>query len=255
MSNYLDSLKKNWDVAAAVFGFASSSLLTFRSLVDMPLDARLIFIGVFGVIMVAFVVVAVTRAPARGMGFASQPIKARPSRLAIAGKIVLILLICAVAVFLLQLTVTYHNICFSQTTDSRDVTVGTIEVQPSHFPADLTLILSTPQPDVRILDLHPQGCGDDPINTPNMQDPNDFSAIIHLYRFKTSQKFCLSYHLSDRADRLNIAVTTTVSNIEVLRDDRVRLYRKRVCSFGGALCLIALVFFSYRCYWFRKQRN
>ena len=130
-----------------------------------------------------------------------------------------------------------------------------IELQPSHFPTDLTLILSTPQPDVRILDLRPQGCGDDPINTPNMQDLTDFSAIIYLGRFEPSQRFCISYRLSSRAELLNIAVRTTVSYMEVLSYKRLHDYQKKVYYFGGVLLLFALLFFYCRYFWFRKQRK
>src|SRR5258708_10131542 len=133
----------------------------------------------------------------------------------------------------------------SQITDGGDDRVGRIELKPSHFATGVTLVLSTHQPDVRILDLRPQGCGADPINTPNIQDPTDFSATIRLYGFRTSQKFCIPYRLSDRAELLNVAVTPMNSNIEVLRDQRVHEYQEIVCFSGGGLCLLSLVFFSY----------
>ncbi len=257
MSDLGDILKKNWDAAAAIVGFTSSALLTFRSLVEMPLDFRLILIGVFGSVMVALLVVTLTRPPARsGAGFTSKE-AANPAgpRVVKAAKIVLILLAGALAVFLLRLTVTYHVIHLNQRADT-DPAVGGIELQPSHFPTDVTINLSTPQPDVRILDWSFKNCraSDDPVDPPNIQNETEFGITIHLYKFKTSQRFCIFYRLSDRAERLTVNAATP--SIEVLRDNRVSAYQKSILLyFGGGLCLFAVVFFSYRCSWFRTPRN
>jgi hypothetical protein len=73
LADYMDTLKNYWKLGAAVFSFASGAVGTFLKLIDIPLDARLIPIGVFGVIMVGFVVAALTPAPARAInGFKSQ---------------------------------------------------------------------------------------------------------------------------------------------------------------------------------------
>ncbi|MFZ0581249.1 MAG: hypothetical protein WA690_02370 [Candidatus Acidiferrales bacterium] len=247
MADVVDLLKEYGAPAVAFLSPASGAVLAFSGLIEVPLDLRLILIGMFDLATAACVVLALTPTLVRNIkGFNRQPAKPRFFRPAVVGKILLILVTCVAAVVLLRITLTYHNILLSQTTNAEDARVGTIELVPSHFSTNVTIILSTPQPNVRILDLKLQGCGTDPINTPNIQDPTDFSATIHLYGFKTPQKFCAPYRLSDAADRLTAAVTTTVSNIEVLRDDRMRMYQKHEWFFGGVLCVLALVYFSYR---------
>jgi len=254
-----DYVKKNWPIAIAVLAAAPSALATYLNLIAMPLLMRLLIICASAFIVVTFVVIALTSIPARGIGgFGSEPAKRHKFGLASACEVVLILAICAGAVYLLTYTVTYHNITLNQTTVRREPTAGMIELRPSYVPADVTLILSTPQPDVRILDVRPQGCGDDPINAVNIQDLNDFSATIRVDEFKQSQKLCVPYRLSGRADHLSIRAKATmketkVSYMEILNNDRIGMYNQRVYVFGGVLCLFALGLFFLRFYWPRHN--
>jgi hypothetical protein len=77
MSDSSESHKNNWDIALAVIGAVFAALTTFvRGFVDFPLEMRLLTVAVFDVVMVAFVLVSLSRRAERPRDyFGSQPPK------------------------------------------------------------------------------------------------------------------------------------------------------------------------------------
>jgi hypothetical protein len=222
----------------------------------MPLHIRLTVVGAASVAMVNLFAVALSPPPeGMAVGFLSSALRST-SVWPITGKFVTVIVACLLAIFLLRTTVMYHNLSLARDLNKSDPNAAEIELRPSNFVTAVTLVLSTPQPDVRILDLKPGSCGEDPIAPlPNMEDPNDFSVTFHLFRFKPLQRLCVDYRLSDVAERLSISATTDLPYVDVLRDDRVSMIYAKIWCFGGILCLLALLLLSYRCSWFRVARN
>jgi hypothetical protein len=256
MASMGDRLIAYWKQASAFTTIAASALLTFSGLIDVPLDLRLFLVGVFGATFTVFFVLSLGPASTQGVaGFGVQTPRQRFRRLVIVGKIAVVLLACAVAMGLLHFTLTFHDISLSQTTNERDTRAGTITLVPSHLATDVTMTFATPQPNVHILDLDPQDCGAAPISNPNIQDPTEFSETLHLFGFKTPQRLCIPYRLSDRADRLKAVAIPAVSSIDVLSDGQMESYQMMFFVFGGILCVFALLLFFFRYSWSRRHQN
>lgn len=252
MPKIWDTLNEMWPGVATLLGAASSALLTFRNLIDMPLNIRLAMVGCTGIVMVALLVVALSPPPERRRAGYIWTSSGRPSVPGIILKVVLILAACSLAIFLVRETVTYHNLVLSQHFNADDPQSGEVQLQPSHFVTAVTLTFDTHQPDVRILGVEPRDCGEERLaQRPDMKDLSDFSVTFYLTKFRAAQKFCIPYRLSQKADQLHLVATPDLPDVEALSDERVAAHYKLIWYFGGILCLLALLFFSYRCSWFR----
>jgi hypothetical protein len=255
MSDFSENLKTSWDIALAVIGAVFAALTTFvRGFADFPLEMRLLTVAAFDIVMVAFVLISLSRSPERPRSYPGSQPPEKQSSLRVAGRIFLIVLACAASVLLLQTTLTYHNIRLSRIYDPNDQFAGRIQLFPSHFATDLKLVLSTPQP-VSIVSWRFENCRPgDPLRPPNIRDETDYGATIRLFGFQASQTFCIPYRLSDTANKLELNPESK-PYVEILTDDRVRYYRNRIWYFGGALCLLASLYFSSRSSWFRSPSN
>jgi len=238
-----------WKQACTLMSMAASVVLAFSKLLDVPIVLRLGLVAACGGIFTAFIVASI---PVRDRlaGFSGPSTRPRFYWSVVLVKIMLVLIVSAGVVGLLLWTLTFHDIRLSQATNERDARSGTINLVPSHFATDVSVFLSTPQPDVQILSLSPQDCGKAHIGHPNIQDQTEFSATLHLYEFKTPQQLCMLYRLSDRADRLQAIAIPRASNMDVVSDSEMESYQVKFIIFGVILCALDLLWLSFRYSWY-----
>jgi hypothetical protein len=233
----------------------ANSVLTFSRLIDIPLVLRLVLVSVFGATFTLCVVLMLT-APVdhHVTGFGKNRAKPRFRRFVIFGKMLVVVLACGAVVALFNWTVTFHDMRLSQTVDAQDARAGKVELVPSHFASNVTMTLSTRQPNVKVK-LAPRECGDTPLSSPNIEDQTDFGATYHLFEFKTPQRFCIAYRLLGRAEPPRAVAVPAVANVDVLTDRQVGSFRGISYAFGGILCAGSFLLFCYRYSWFRGRPN
>jgi hypothetical protein len=254
MSRFADGIEEHWEILAAFLTTVFGALTAFEShFAEISLETRFLMAGVTAGVAALAVAEMSRYGPTRSAGFHLRTKK--PPSLStpwFARRVTAILAMCALGVFLLHETATFHNVRVLDNTPSSDPFVGSIEIQPAHMPTTLTINLSTNQSKaVKIIDKAPASWNDqDPVDW-SMQNDSPYGVTLVLQGFKSPQVFGVWYKLSARAQELHIEVTAEPAEVRVLRAQQLRRYRRNIWIFGGLLCVFALVFWSYRSSWFR----
>lgn len=253
------SIKEHWDKIATVIALTSEAAVAFEHhLAEVSLEARFVIVGIAGMaatLSLAEMIRWNSETPkAAGFNFGPAP-RGRISAQRVIAAGFIIVTSSTVSMFLLNETTTFHTIRLLQRTDSSDPSVGTLEVQPAHTPADVALTLSTSQvDDVEIEYKAPASWNDqDPVEW-GIKNDSPFGSTITLNDFRSPQVFGCWFRLSKKpADGLKADATAVHhAEIRVLRDEQLRSYRRNIRIFGGVLCVVSLVYWSYRSCWFRR---
>ena len=164
----------------------------------------------------------------------------------------LILIVCAMSVFLLREIATFHNVRVLQTTYLEEPFVGVVEIQPAHRATNLSVSLSTNQTRaIKIVEIAPASWNNqDPVDW-RMQNDTPFGVTLILQDFKSPQVFGIWYKLSTKAQELDVDVRPDPAEVRVIRSAQFQQYQRNILIFGGVLCVVALLFWCYRSSWFR----
>jgi len=232
-----------------VFGVAEISvslLVGFeRDLVDISLELRFIVVGILCVTAMIFVAEVVALKHGRTAGFV-QGSSPRKSLVGKIGRIFAILAVAGLTVFLLLNIVTFHNIRILQQIDPRDHSIGKIEIQPSHRATTLTVNLWTSQGGPRIVREAPASWNRDDEVEWRMQNESPSGVTLTILDFVSPKVFGVWYQLSGDANALQFAASADPTNVRILRDSQLHVYRFWIFLFGGGLCIVGLLYWLCR---------
>ncbi len=253
MANLEALLERPWNllVGAATTAFALVTGFE-RDLAEISLELRFIVVGIvcLGAMLFTAEVLALKRESSTG--FASDT-PSEPSVFDKIWRIVLLLVVGCLAAFLLLKIVTFHNIRIMQRIDRLDSSLGTIEIQPSHRSTELTVTLSTAQEGPKILDKRLGSWNRENEVSWRMKDDSPSGVTLTIFDFVSPKVFGVSYRLSGDAGHLEVAAESVPEGARILRDREAHTFRFWILVFGGGLCVVGLLYWSYRSHWFRPQ--
>lgn len=252
-----DVIKEHWEKGAVAITLAFELVVAFEHhLAEVSFETRFLMVGFAGLVASLSVaeMLRYEHKPSP-VGFHAETTE-RPN-LSVWSLTFCVVTICAVSapsVFLLNKTATFHNIRLLQRTLSSDATVGEIEIQPAHRPTNLTVSLSTNQArQIKIVDKAPSSWNRlDPVEW-RMQNETPYGVTLFLQDFKSPQVFGCWYRLSAADGDLEVEVSPSSPEVRVLRTGQLDRYQRNAWIFGGFLCVVALVFWSYRSSWCRPS--
>jgi hypothetical protein len=252
--SFSDLIKDHWEKGSATVATALAAALAFqKDLSEISLGLRF-FIGSFaGLWATLSVAEMLARKPKeRSIGF---PDKVEEPAIPIwwfAVRVILLLIVCALSVFLLRQIATFHNVRVLESTHLANPFEGIIEVQPAHRATNLTVSLSTSQAAaVQIVGLAPASWNNQDPADWRMQNETPFGVTLILRDFKSPQVFGVWYKLSASSQELDVDVRPDPAEVSVIRGSQFYKYQRNIWIFGGVLWTVALVFWSYRSSWFR----
>jgi hypothetical protein len=252
MDNSGKFIKEHWEKGALVVCAAFESVVAFeRHFAEISLAARFFLSGLSGAIAIWSVAEMLRRKREHAIGFETGTKEEEISVGWISVRGLAILVVCAFSVYLFAQTATFHNLRVLQRTDTTNHSVGTIEIRPPHSPANVTLVVWTPQPDVKILQEAPASWNEDDAVDWRMQNETPFGVTLILEDFKSPQVFGIWYRLSGRAEELRVEISVKPAEVRVLRAGELRSYRRLTWIFGGCLCAFGLLYWSHRSSWFQ----
>jgi hypothetical protein len=252
MANLGTLLERPWNLLVGAATTAFALIIGFERLAEISLELRFIFVGIicFGAMLFSAEALALKRKSSTGLAPEAPRV---PSAFDKIWRIVLLLIVgCAAAFFLLKI-VTFHNIRIMQRIDRLDTSVGTIEIQPSHRSTELTVTLSTPQDGPKILDKRLGSWNRENEVSWRMKDDSPSGVTLTIFDFESPKVFGVSYQLSGDASHLEVAAESVPEGARILRDREVHTFRFWISVFGGGLCIVGLLYWSYRSHWFRPQ--
>jgi len=178
--SFEEIFREHWRKGAFFLGSLAFELVVAfeKHLADLTLAARFFLVGVCGFVAVWSVAEMLVFERERSVGFDSGT-ENKPSRVGILIRALTILAVCAFSAFIFGKTATFHNVCVTQKAYTANPTVGTVEIQPPHAPVDLTVLVSTPQPDVKIIQEAPASWNaEDPVDW-RMQNESSFGEPLY----------------------------------------------------------------------------
>lgn len=249
-----DAIKEHWEKGSAFIAIAFETALAFqKDLAEISLGTRFVIGGLAGLWATLSVTEILRREPRKGsIGFGNKIEEVAKNTWWYTARVILILVMCAVSVFLLRQIATFHNLLVLQKPYSVDQTAGTVEIQPAHRPSSVTVNLSTSQsPPMKIVYIAPASWNDkDPVQW-QMKNDSPFGVTLILPHFRSPQVFGIWYRLAGDPRQLDVEVIPDPAEVRVIRGGQLDQYRRNIWIFGGVLCLTALLFWSYRSSWFR----
>jgi len=254
MANFEEVIKEHWEKGTFLLGAAFEAVVAFeKHFTEISLPARFFLAGLSGAVVVWSIAEMLRRERTRDVGFQAEKKADGISSHWIVFRATAILAACGFSSFVFAKTATFHNIRVIQTTDINTPSVGMIEIQPPHSPVDLTLIVATPQPGIRILEEAPASWNhEDPVEW-EMQNETPFGVTLTLRDFKSPQVFGIWYRLSGRAEELEVSAIPKAAEVRVLRARELRTIQWLTWIFGGCLCAFGLGYWSYRSSWFQNK--
>jgi hypothetical protein len=250
MADTTGQVRKNWKTIAAIVGAIFAIIVGFQQrLAEITLEARFFLVGLAGILVVTFVARMVHIGP-KSKGTKTSTIR----RLLIFGGGLAVLAACTLSLFLLFKTATFHNIRILKRTGVGSSTVGQIEIQPAHRPTTLTLTLSTPQAGPTIVQEAPRDWNDDDRVSWKMQNESPHGVTLILEGFKSPQVFGIWYRMSGDASALEIGADSNPAEVPILRDHQLHAYYLNIKIFGGVLCILGLLYWSWESSWFRGTK-
>jgi hypothetical protein len=250
----LNLIKEHWEKGSTLVAVGFQSALAFqKQLADLSLTTRFFICGLAGV-LAAFSVAEMLRkskpTPPAGFGQQHRDAPKPPSWYVI--RVLCIAAISLLSVLLLRQVATFHNVRLLEKRSSTDAFVGTIEIQPAHRPASLTVNLSTSQVQpVTIADIAPASWNrEDPVKW-GVQNQSPFGLTLLLENFKSPQVFGVWYKLSVAGASVDIQVGADPPEVQIIRVGDLIKYNRNIWIFGGILCTAALCYWASRSSWFR----
>jgi hypothetical protein len=250
----LNAIKEHWEKGSVLVAVAFQAALAFqKEVADLSLTTRFFICGFAGVVA-AFSVAEMLRKsklkPPAGFGQKHEdPPKPLSCYLV---RISCIAAISLLSVLLLRQVATFHSVRLLEKRSPTDAFVGTIEIQPAHRPASLTVNLSTSQVQpVTIADIAPASWNkEDPVKW-GVQNQSPFGLTLLLENFKSPQVFGVWYKLSAAGAAIDIQADADPPEVQIIRGGELIKYNRNISIFGGILCTAALCYWAFRSSWFR----
>jgi len=245
-------LEKPWNLLVGAVTTALALVMGFeRELAEVSLELRFFIVGFICLCAILFAAEVLALERERSVGFpAGRP--NGPSKLNLIGRGLLLVLVALLATILLLEIVTYHNIRIIRQVNHSKSSEGTIEIQPSHRSTELTVTVSTPQEGPKILEKRLGSWNKEVEVSWRMKDDSPSGVVLTLSDFVSPKVFGVWYRLSGDAAELEVAVEATPEGTRILRDREIGKLRCWIFAFGGGLCVIGLLYWSYRSDWFRS---
>jgi hypothetical protein len=209
-------------LAAALIGAVTTAILTFTSLISVPLDARLFVVGAAIVVLLFAVVSSIRRRT-------SWPQRRRRVVAAVAATLMAGLLVEA-----LRFTVGYHSIVIRRNDTGKD---GAVTIAPSRTPAEVTLLISL---DPGRIEKARPGFTGEAIGAFGIVKDTASAKTYELHQFVYPQAFEITYSVSPSADRLTVIPRVAPATIEIVEPVRRRHLLTWFFVIGGVVWLAGL---------------
>jgi hypothetical protein len=247
------AIKEHWGKGSALIASVFQAALAFQNFAVISLAIRFFICGLAGACATLAVADLLSRKKReQGAGFApgGDDFPKPPWWHAVC--VVSIVIVCILSVFLLMQVATFHSLRVIEKRSATNPFVGTIEIQPAHRPASLTLNLSTSQVQGVKMEVWPDSWNDSDRTKWGVRNQSEYGITLLLENFKSPQVFGVWYRLSVGASKIDIDVNSDPPEIQIIRGGELAKYQKNNWIFGGILCVGALLYWAYRSLWFRR---
>jgi len=158
------------------------------------------------------------------------------------GKLVVISILCALAVYVMMQTATFHSIRIIRETNPQKESEGTVRVVASQFPTTLVLDAAVLQRGgLKILSFDLKPCTPDVQLTTLIGNENEFERKVQALAFQRAQCFEFSFNLTGPASSLIIRPSTKPDSVSVMSQQEFKHWVTVFNYFGGALWIIAFI--------------
>jgi nucleoside phosphorylase len=223
---------------------AACTVSTFVTLGGLPLSGRFLIIGLACLIVYAGVLTRAWR----------RIVCKRTSIPLLVGMVMAAAMVCALAIFMLHLTILYHNVTYSRTASGEDANAGVLQFSPSQFPSDLSVMVSVLQRNkVRIDQITPEDCNPrNPIRL-DIEDPGAFQARYVLTNFVHPQCFRLRYRVVGPEPLLTVAPRVSPATVRLIGPEEYRWHHQWIYLLGGISWLAGVICLFWR--WLQPPRR
>jgi hypothetical protein len=235
-----------WKILAAGVSTSFALLAGFEhDLANLSLELRFIIVGILCLGVELFVAEALRFKKHRGTGFHNKD-EGNPSTLNVGIRVAAIIAVAVFSSWLVGEILRFHNIRIVQRPNPMESNQGTIEIQPSHRPTKVTLTMWTPEGRPEIVKKAPGSWNRDDDVVWRIQNDSPSGLTIFLSDFSSPKVFGMWYELSGDAGQLHVSIEPDPADVRVLHEDQVKkgLFYAKV--YGGALCVLGLLYWLFR---------